>query len=92
MKYNALRDEREFEDRVAIVIGASSGIGLSVATALASQGAKVIMFARSQERMDEICRSHPGRMIAVSGDATRSEISTDSSRRPKAVSVRANCW
>ena len=65
--------EREFEDRVAIVIGASSGIGLSVATSLASQGAKVIMFARSHDRLDEICRSHPGRMIAVSGDATRPE-------------------
>lgn len=66
-------NEKEFDDRVAIVIGASSGIGMNVATELAGRGARVMMFARSQERLDEICRNHPGKMIAISGDATDPE-------------------
>jgi 3-oxoacyl-[acyl-carrier protein] reductase len=40
------------EDRVALVTGASKGLGLGVATALAQEGARVAISSRSQERVD----------------------------------------
>ncbi len=42
-------------DRVAIVTGASSGIGLAVARMLVDSGAKVAMVARGPERLAQAC-------------------------------------
>ncbi|QBI54315.1 SDR family NAD(P)-dependent oxidoreductase [Streptomonospora litoralis] len=45
--------------RVALVTGASSGIGRAAATALAHAGAHVIGVARNPERLAETARTHP---------------------------------
>lgn len=45
----------KLEDRVALVTGASSGIGLAVARALVSSGAKVAMVARGAARLTKAC-------------------------------------
>ncbi len=47
-------------DRVAIVTGASSGLGARFATVLAEAGARVVASARRVERLEELARSHPG--------------------------------
>lgn len=44
----------DIENRVFIVTGASSGIGLATANALAEQGAKVALLARSTETLEEL--------------------------------------
>ncbi|HYY75101.1 MAG TPA: SDR family NAD(P)-dependent oxidoreductase [Gaiellaceae bacterium] len=44
----------------AIVTGASSGIGLATARALASEGARVALGARRTERLEELVRELPG--------------------------------
>ncbi|MGB8875613.1 MAG: SDR family oxidoreductase [Solirubrobacteraceae bacterium] len=48
------------EDRVAIVTGASSGLGARFATVLAQAGARVIACARRVERITELAGSQPG--------------------------------
>jgi len=58
----------EFEGRVAIVTGASSGIGRSCAEMLVARGARVAIFARSADRLDEIVARHRDAMIAIAGD------------------------
>lgn len=58
----------EFDGRVAIVTGASSGIGRRTAELLAARGARVAIFARSAEKLDAIAARHRERMLAVSGD------------------------
>ena len=48
------------DGRVAIVTGASSGIGHRFSQVLADQGATVLAAARRAERLDELARSHDG--------------------------------
>src|SRR5437016_7587734 len=42
---------RSLAGRVAVVTGASSGIGLATATALAGAGARLVLVARSESRL-----------------------------------------
>ncbi len=58
---------------VALVTGASSGIGAASARALASAGATVAVAARRKERLDELVRdieSDGGRALAIETDVT----------------------
>jgi 3-oxoacyl-[acyl-carrier protein] reductase len=60
-------------DKVAIVTGASRGIGRAIALALASQGAKVVASARNAEALAELTaeiKSQGGDALAVVGDVT----------------------
>jgi NAD(P)-dependent dehydrogenase (short-subunit alcohol dehydrogenase family) len=60
-----------FEDRVAVVTGASRGIGLAVATGLVARGARVCITARNAEPLAEAVKQlgGPDRAIAVPGKA-----------------------
>ena len=58
----------EFEGRVAIVTGASSGIGQRTAEMLEARGARVAIMARSGEKLRRIAGE---RMLAVTGDVSR---------------------
>lgn len=60
----------QLEDRVFIVTGASSGIGLATATALAQRGGKVALLARSTDALKELARQLPG-SLPVTADMTR---------------------
>jgi 3-oxoacyl-[acyl-carrier protein] reductase len=56
------------EGRTAIVCGASAGIGLGIAEALAEEGANVVMFARAPEPLEREAARLGG--VPVSGDVT----------------------
>lgn len=48
-----------FKDKVIIITGASSGIGLAAARLFASMDAKVVIAARSAEKLDEVKSTMP---------------------------------
>jgi short-subunit dehydrogenase len=62
----------QIKDHVFIVTGASSGIGLSTATALCARGAKVALLARSTEVLEELSERLPG-SLPITADMTRFE-------------------
>ncbi len=65
---------KELKDSVALVTGASRGIGEATARMLAGEGAKVVLFSRSGDRLDAIVRSirdSGGEADALAGDVTR---------------------
>src|SRR5690349_7758228 len=44
------------QGKTALVTGASRGIGKAIATALAAEGANVVLSARKQEALDEVAK------------------------------------
>jgi short-subunit dehydrogenase len=58
------------QNRVAIVTGASSGIGLAVSKLLAKRGSKVALVSRSNERLESISKSLPN-SFAIAADMTQ---------------------
>lgn len=63
-------------DKVAVVTGASRGIGRSIALALSARGAKVVASARNAEALDALVKeikSLGGDALAVAGDVALEE-------------------
>ena len=59
------------ENKVAVVTGASSGVGKQIALLFAKEGAKVVAVARRAERLaelEELSKELPGEIVAFAGD------------------------
>jgi 3-oxoacyl-[acyl-carrier protein] reductase len=58
----------DLTDKVALITGASQGIGEAIARALHQEGAKVALIARTQAKLDQIARELGDRAFAVAAD------------------------
>ena len=64
------------ENKVAVVTGASSGVGKEIALLFAAEGAKVVAVARRAERLaqlEESSKELPGEIVAYAGDISLEE-------------------
>lgn len=65
-----------FKDKVVIITGASSGIGLASARLIGSLGAKVVMAARHLDKLEAVASSvssDPDKVLCVRTDVTKEE-------------------
>jgi short-subunit dehydrogenase len=79
---------KPLSEQVVVIVGASSGIGLSTARLAAARGARVVVVARSRNALDQLVseiRERGGQAIAVVADAT----SEDSIRQVAIEAERA---
>src|SRR5436190_7197982 len=72
---NTMNTDQKLAGKVAIVTGASKGIGASIATHLAAEGASVVVnYASSKEDADKVVATitaNGGRAAAIQADMAR---------------------
>ena len=61
---------KSLKDRSAVVIGATSGVGLATVKRLVSEGASVVAVARRSDRLDAVAAEFDGAVRTVQADAT----------------------
>lgn len=64
-------------NKIAVVTGASSGMGHSIALEYAKQGATVVAIARRKEKLDALAKdaeNEAGKIIAYQGDLSKQEV------------------
>ena len=82
----------DVKDRIALVTGGGTGIGLMATQALASNGAKVYICGRTEEKLEKVAEMYgkdiPGQIIPVQADVSKK----DSIRElVKYISEREKC-
>jgi meso-butanediol dehydrogenase / (S,S)-butanediol dehydrogenase / diacetyl reductase len=64
----------KLDGKVALITGAGTGIGTAIAERFVSDGAKICITGRRQEKLDEVAQSLPeGMVLTCAGDVTRLE-------------------
>ena len=86
------------KNRVAVITGASSGLGRQMTKAFAEAGADLVLLARRKERLDELkeeLKSFGVRILPIKCDVTSSEEIDDASRLAEKefgkVDILVNC-
>jgi ribitol 2-dehydrogenase len=69
-KPTAISSRMDLSGKVAIVTGASSGIGRATAFAFAREGVKQVVTARSVDKLESVAKELPGESLVVAADMT----------------------
>jgi 2-dehydro-3-deoxy-D-gluconate 5-dehydrogenase len=64
----------DLDDRVAVVTGASRGLGHAAATALAAEGARVLAVARSTDDLEKLRATAPDRIAVATADMADADV------------------
>jgi len=83
------------DDKLCLVTGSTAGIGLAIATALAGEGAEVIINGRADDRVAEaiekIGKKHPGaKLKAFAGDLSQADEVSEVYERFPEIDVLVN--
>ena len=77
----------KLDGKVAVITGASSGIGEATAEALAAEGASIVVAARREDRLSDLVEringKNGGKALSVEGDVTNEEQAHALIRRAK---------
>ncbi len=68
------------DGKVAVITGASSGIGEATAEALAAEGASIVVAARREDRLEDLIgrmEGNDGRVLSVAADVTEEQEAHD---------------
>ena len=68
-------------EKVALITGASSGIGRATALAFAAKGASVVLAARRQEELDSLVakiEAAGGKATAITTDVSKAQVTRSS--------------
>ncbi len=84
----------QLKGRLALVTGSTAGIGSAIATALAREGARVIVNGRSQSSVDkavaEMKGATQGDVQGYAGDLSQASVAEEVARRFPAVEILVN--
>jgi NAD(P)-dependent dehydrogenase (short-subunit alcohol dehydrogenase family) len=85
----------QLQDKVALVSGSTAGIGLAIASALAGEGATVIVNGRTSDRVADavanIQRQHPNAKLArFAGDLSKPEVADQAAAEFPEVQILVN--
>lgn len=61
----------KLQNKVCVITGGNSGIGLAIAKEFAREGAKVVIFGRDQETLDQAAKTIGNGAISVCGDVKK---------------------
>ena len=80
--------QTEFQDRLAVITGASSGIGLALCAALLPRGVKVLAMSRTVGELPALQQIYGERLQWCAGDVTCEEDLQGLARRAAATSAK----
>jgi len=84
----------QLKNKIALVSGSTAGIGLAIATALANEGARVIVNGRTQAAVDraiaDIKKETGTDALGFAGDLSKADIAEEASRKFPNVEILVN--
>src|ERR1700754_27368 len=60
---------KKLANKIAVITGGSSGIGLATARLMAAEGASVVIIGRNEQKLAEAAQTIDGDVLTISADA-----------------------